>query len=83
MPRREKVGKVVSSKMDKTIVVLLTDRKPHPKYGKFQTKSTKYKAHDENNVCKEGDIVRIVESRPYSKEKTWCLKEVVQQTQEV
>ena len=83
MPKKEKVGKVVSNKMEKTIVVAVDEKHPHPKYGKIMKKTTKFKAHDEKNVCREGDVVRIIECRPFSKEKTWMLGEVLEQTQEV
>lgn len=81
MPRKVKVGKVVSNKMDKTIVVELNEKHSHPKYGKIMTKSIKFKAHDEANVCNMGDIVRIVESRPISRDKRWMLAEVVQKAE--
>jgi len=83
MPKKEKVGKVVSNKMEKTIVVEVHEKYPHPKYGKIQNKTVKFKAHDEKNECREGDRVRIVESRPYSKDKTWCLSTVLERTEEV
>jgi small subunit ribosomal protein S17 len=66
-------GKVVSDKMDKTIVVLIERRVKHSVYGKYITKSTKIKAHDESNECKIGDAVTISETRPLSKTKTWAL----------
>lgn len=78
MPSKEKVGTVVSNKMDKTIVVQVTEKHPHSKYGKIQSRMVKFKAHDEKNVCKEGDVVSIIESRPVSKTKNWHLKEVLQ-----
>lgn len=81
MPRREIVGKVVSDKMDKTIVVAVEDRRPHPRYGKIVRSTNKFKAHDEQNAAKTGDVVRIVESRPLSKDKRWTLLEVVEQAQ--
>jgi small subunit ribosomal protein S17 len=83
MPKKEKVGTVVSNKMEKTIVVAVTERHPHPKYGKIQNKTVKFKGHDESNECREGDLVRIVECRPYSKDKTWRLAEVLERSQEV
>jgi small subunit ribosomal protein S17 len=83
MPRKEIVGTVVSNKMDKTVVVQVREKHPHPKYGKIQNRMVKFKAHDEGNICKEGDLVSIVESRPLSKTKKWQLKEVLQQVQEV
>ncbi len=76
--RRVMVGQVVSDKMDKTIVVLVSRRYKHPKYKKYVNERTKYKAHDENNDAREGDMVRIVESRPLSREKRWRLQEVTE-----
>ena len=76
--RRSKQGRVVSDKMDKTIVVLSETRVPHPVYGKIVRKSTRFKAHDERNEAKEGDLVRIAESRPLSREKRWRLVEIVE-----
>lgn len=83
MPKKEKVGTVVSNKMEKTIVVAVAEKHPHPKYGKIQNRTVKFKAHDEKNECHEGDLVRIVESSPYSKDKTWCLAAVLERVQEV
>ncbi len=83
MPKKEKVGKVVSNKMEKTIVVAVQDPQPHPKYGKYQIKTTKFKAHDAENTCNEGDTVRIVETRPLSKQKKWQLKDVLERVQEL
>ncbi|MBO9541484.1 30S ribosomal protein S17 [bacterium] len=77
MPRREITGKVVSDKMDKTIVVAVESRHPHPRYGKIIKSTNKFKAHDEANTAHTGDTVRIVESRPLSKDKRWSLVEVV------
>lgn len=71
-------GKVVSDKMDKTIVVEVEYLKKHRLYKKAMRRHARFKAHDENNECKTGDQVRIEESRPYSKEKTWRLLEIVQ-----
>ena len=76
--KRTLTGKVVSNKMDKSITVLIERRVKHPVYGKYQTKSTKLHAHDENNVCKEGDVVTIAETRPISKTKAWTLVAVVE-----
>ena len=76
--KRTLTGKVVSNKMDKSITVLIERRVKHPVYGKYITKSTKLHAHDENNVCKEGDMVTISESRPISKTKAWTLVEEVE-----
>ena len=78
MPKKVLRGKVVSDKMDKTIVVAIENRRPHRLYKKIVVKTNKFKAHDENNECKTGDIVEIVEHRPISKTKRWMLKEVVQ-----
>jgi small subunit ribosomal protein S17 len=75
MPRRVLTGRVTSDKMDKTITVLVDRRVMHPLYKKFIRKSKKYAAHDEANVCKVGDLVRIVECAPISKRKTWTLVE--------
>lgn len=71
-------GKVVSNKMDKSITVLVERQIRHPMYGKQVRRSTKLKAHDEHNVCQEGDIVRIKETRPISKTKSWTLVNVVE-----
>ncbi len=76
--RKERIGRVTSSKMDKTIVVVVESKMKHPIYGKFVTKSTKFVAHDENNECGEGDTVRIMETRPLSKRKRWRLVEIVE-----
>lgn len=75
---RTATGKVVSNKMDKTITVLIERRVKHPVYGKYITRSSKIHAHDENNVCGIGDTVKVTESRPISKSKTWKLLEVVE-----
>jgi small subunit ribosomal protein S17 len=83
MPKKEKIGKVVSSKMDKTIVVAVTEKYQHPRLAKIQSKTIKFKAHDENNSCIEGAIVRIVECRPISKEKKWQLASILERSQEV
>lgn len=83
MPKKEKLGKVLSNKMEKTIVVAVNEKHSHGKYGKIQNKTQKFKAHDEKNECREGDLVRIVECRPYSKEKTWSLAAVLERVQEV
>ena len=74
---RVAVGKVVSDKMQKTIVVLIERTVRHPKYGKILKRRTKLHAHDENQVCKIGNTVRIRESRPLSKMKSWVLVEVI------
>lgn len=74
-------GKVISNKMDKTIVVLTERKIKHPLYGKYVKRTTKLHAHDEENVCQEGDIVMIAESRPLSKTKTWRLVNVIEKVQ--
>ena len=71
------VGKVVSNKMSKTIVVLVERRVKHPKYGKYLIRSSKMHAHDEANTCQLGDLVKIRETRPFSKTKTWELLEII------
>ena len=75
---RTLTGKVVSDKMDKSIVVLIERRVQHPLYGKSIRRSTKLHAHDENNTAKTGDVVTIKESRPISKTKSWTLVEVIE-----
>ena len=75
---RTLTGKVVSDKMEKSIVVLIERRVQHPLYGKLIRRSTKLHAHDENNVAKVGDVVSIKESRPMSKTKSWTLVEVIE-----
>ena len=79
--RKTRVGKVVSDKMDKTIVVLVEDRVTHPLYKKIVRVSKKYKAHDEQNECREGDKVRIMETRPLSKDKRWRLVEIIKKAE--
>ena len=74
---QEKVGTVVSAKMQKTIVVEVRRRVPHPVYKRIITKRSKFMAHDEHGKAHEGDMVRIVESRPLSKIKRWSLKEII------
>ena len=78
MPKREILGKVTSDKMDKTIVVAIETRHPHPRYGKIMKKTNKFKAHDEENAARIGDTVRICESRPLSADKRWRLLEIVE-----
>ena len=75
---RELVGKVVSDKMDKTIVVAVVDNVKHPLYNKIIKRTRKLKAHDEENTCKIGDRVRVMETRPLSKDKRWRLVEVIE-----
>jgi small subunit ribosomal protein S17 len=76
--RKERVGRVVSDKMQKTVVVAIERRVPHPVYGKMVTRTRKVKAHDEENSAKTGDLVRIAETRPLSKDKRWRLVEIVE-----
>ena len=76
--RKVRVGVVVSDKMQKTVVVQIERRVPHPVYGKMVTRSKKFKAHDEENSAKTGDTVRIVETRPLSKDKRWRVVEIVE-----
>ena len=76
--RKERVGVVTSNKMDKTIVVAVKWKEKHPMYGKFVNKTKKYHAHDEENTCGIGDIVRIMETRPQSKTKRWRLTQIIE-----
>jgi small subunit ribosomal protein S17 len=76
--RKTRVGKVVSDKMDKTIVVAVEDSVRHPLYKKIMKRTYKLKAHDENNECRVGDRVRVMETRPLSKEKRWRLVEIIE-----
>ena len=76
--RKVKVGTVVSDKMDKTVVVAIEDFVRHPLYGKAVKRTKKVKAHDENNECRIGDRIRIMETRPISKQKRWRLVEIVE-----
>ena len=76
--RKTRVGKVVSDKMDKTIVVAIVDNVKHPLYNKIIKRTRKLKAHDEENTCKIGDRVRVMETRPLSKDKRWRLVEVIE-----
>ena len=76
--RKTRVGKVVSDKMDKTIVVAVVDNVKHPLYNKIIKRTYKLKAHDENNECKVGDTVKVMETRPLSKDKRWRLVEIVE-----
>lgn len=77
MAVKERVGLVISNKMDKTVVVAVENRSPHPKYGKIVVKTRKFKAHDEDNQCQEGDRVRIRETRPLSRTKRWAVAEIL------
>ncbi|SFA86568.1 30S ribosomal protein S17 [Algoriphagus aquimarinus] len=76
--RKERVGKVVSNKMDKSITVVIERRVKHAIYGKFVTKTTKFMAHDETNECNPGDLVKISETRPLSKNKRWRVVEIIE-----
>ena len=73
-------GRVISNKMDKTATVLIERKVKHPVYGKYIRRSTKLHVHDENNACREGDLVTIQECRPYSRTKSWKLVEIVGRT---
>ena len=76
--RKQRVGTVISDKMDKTIVVAVKTKVLHPLYGKTVNRTTKFKAHDENNECKMGDTVKVMETRPLSKDKRWRLVEIIE-----
>lgn len=76
--RKERIGVVVSNKMDKSIVVAVARKEKHPIYGKYVKKTTKLVAHDEKNECNEGDTVRVMETRPLSKTKSWRLVEIIE-----
>lgn len=76
--KKQRIGVVSSNKMDKTITVTVERKLRHPIYGKFVKKTKKFVAHDANNECNEGDLVRIIESRPLSKRKRWKLVEIVE-----
>lgn len=76
--RRERVGVVVSSNMDKSIVISVKQKIKHPIYGKFVNKTTRFMAHDEENTCNVGDTVKISETRPLSKNKRWRLVEIIE-----
>ena len=76
--RKTRTGKVTSTKMEKTITVAVERRLQHPVYGKFIKKTIKLTAHDENNSCSEGDMVKIMETRPLSKSKRWRLVEIIE-----
>ena len=80
MALKERVGTVVSDKMDKTVVVAVENRFPHPIYQKTVSRTKRYKAHDEENTCKVGDRVRITETRPLSRTKRWAVAEVLSNT---
>ena len=76
--RKEKIGIVVSKKKEKSILVMVERKEKHPIYGKFVKKTTKFVAHDEKNDCNEGDTVKIMETRPLSKNKCWRLVEIIE-----
>jgi len=80
---RTLVGRVTSDKMNKSVTVLVERRFPHPVYGKYVRRTTKIHAHDENNECRQGDLVRIRQCRPLSKSKSWTLVEVVERPEQV
>jgi small subunit ribosomal protein S17 len=80
MPIKERLGVVVSDKMDKTIVVSIENKVTHKRYGKIISKTKKYKVHDEMNECQVGDFILISETRPLSKTKRWTLKEIKQKS---
>jgi small subunit ribosomal protein S17 len=82
MTNRTLQGRVISDRMDKTVTVLVERRVKHPVYGKFLRRSTKVHAHDENNECRTGDVVRVEQCRPLSKSKTWRLVQVVERAAE-
>lgn len=82
MAVKERVGTVVSNKMDKTVVVAVESRTSHPKYGKIVVRTKRYKVHDEENACKEGDRVRILETRPLSRTKRWVVADIVNRAAE-
>ena len=81
--RKKRTGKVVSDKMDKTVVVLVEQFVCHPLYGRRVKHSKRYQAHDENNQCRIGDKVKIAETRPLSKKKRWRIVKVLEKTQEI
>ncbi|ESA38006.1 30s ribosomal protein s17 [Leptolyngbya sp. Heron Island J] len=83
MAAKELTGRVVSDKMDKTVVVAVENRVPHPKYQKIVVRTKKYKAHDDSNECKAGDIVRIRETRPLSRTKCWVVADIVGRSEKV
>ncbi|ABO48773.1 SSU ribosomal protein S17P [Desulforamulus reducens MI-1] len=81
--RKTRQGKVVSDKMDKTIVVAVEDRVRHPLYNRTIRKTTKFKAHDEENSCRIGDTVRIMETRPLSKDKRWRVIDILERAEQL
>ncbi|MBF2034130.1 MAG: 30S ribosomal protein S17 [Leptolyngbyaceae cyanobacterium T60_A2020_046] len=83
MAVKERVGLVVSDKMEKTVVVAVENRVPHPKYNKIVVRTKRYKAHDEDNSCRVGDRVRIRETRPLSRTKRWVIADVLNRASEI
>ncbi|MEN9224860.1 MAG: 30S ribosomal protein S17 [Thermostichus sp. HHBFW_bins_43] len=83
MAVREKIGIVVSNKMQKTVVVAVEDRVAHSKYGKIVVKTKRFKAHDEEDRCQEGDLVRITETRPLSRTKRWQVAEILREVKKL
>lgn len=81
--RKVQVGKVISDKMDKTVVVAIETLVRHPLYGKIVKRTKKFKAHDEENKCRIGDKVRVMETRPLSKEKRWRVVEILDREQQI
>jgi len=81
--RKVRTGRVVSDKMDKTVVVAVESRVRHPLYGKIIKHTKKFKAHDEENACRTGDTVRIMETRPLSKDKRWRVVEIMQREEQI
>ncbi len=83
MAVREKIGVVVSNKMQKTVVVAVEDRVAHSKYGKIVVKTKRFKAHDDEDRCQEGDLVRITETRPLSRTKRWQVAEILREVKKL
>lgn len=81
--RKVRIGSVVSDKMDKTVVVAVEDRVRHPLYGKTVKNTKKFKAHDEENACRIGDTVKIMETRPLSKDKRWRVVEILERQEQI
>ena len=79
--RKERIGTVISNKMDKSVVIAVKRKLKHPIYGKFINKTTKLVAHDEENTCNSGDIIKIMETRPISKTKRWRLVEIIERAE--
>ncbi|MGF1524440.1 MAG: 30S ribosomal protein S17 [Leptolyngbyaceae cyanobacterium] len=83
MATKERVGLVVSDKMEKTVVVAVENRVPHPKYGKIMVRTKRYKVHDEDNDCRVGDRVRIRETRPLSRTKRWTVADILSRSSDI